>query len=744
MQKSDQSKLELEEKNLALLALGRGSTLSDSATVAERDEFAEFKTKDLNFRPFLRMMQRNLLLIAGINIAVAAIFAAFSLTSPRSFEGSFRILVEPITGDGRLTDPTVSSSVDYPTLMQVLQSPELLRKITQQIQAKVPTFPANGLIANISVQRLGTNVQDSTKIIEVKYSAADPKTVKVALEEVALGYLNYSLEDRKVRIGGGVKFIEDQLPELRQRVDGLENALQNLQQQYQLNDPVIDGAKLAEQVKAVETKKLDTQRDLQEQTALYNNLQKQLKLTSNEAIPAADLSGEPRYQTLLTQLKTLESQIAVKLAQFSEDSPVIQALRDQERNLKQLLYQEAKSILGQSFNPDVTNPQVTVFQNPIRMGLIGKLVENMNQMKVLEVRQQSVLENQEQLEQKILAFPRIARRYNDMKRQLDLATKTLDQLLIQRETLSVQAAQKTVPWLILSRPDVLRDRGGDPMPVARQTGKILGAGLVLGFVLGLIAAILKDKLNGVFHTPEDIQDLTYMRLFGVIPFFDFDQDQQHISVQQGSSKDSPSNGQVSLFQEAFSALYASLCFLSGDAPVQSLVISSAAPGEGSTTVAVHLAQVVAMLGRRVLLVDANLLTPQIHTCLGLANAHGLADILQQDRLLDDVIQASNSQDNLFVLTSGNVTPASGRRLASTQMQDLMARFDATFDFVIYDTPHLQGLSDTNFLAAQSDGLLMVVVVGKTKRSEVMQVLSGLQEFKLPVLGMIANYVANKQ
>jgi capsular exopolysaccharide synthesis family protein len=312
----------------------------------------------------------------------------------------------------------------------------------------------------------------------------------------------------------------------------------------------------------------------------------------------------------------------------------------------------------------------------------------------------------------------------------------LDQLLIQRETLRVEAAQKAVPWQIVATPDVLRDRGGDPTPVARQTGKTLGVGLVLGLVLGLIAAILKDKLNAVFHTPEDIQDVTHMRLFGVIPF---DQDQQHISVQQGSSRDNPSNGQVSLFQEAFSALYASLWFLSGDAPVRSLVISSAAPGEGKTTVAVHLAQVVAMLGRRVLLVDANLLTPQIHTRLGLANAHGLADILQQDRLLDDVIQVSNFQDNLFVLTSGNVTIGSGRRLASTQMQDLMAKFYDAFDLVIYDTPHLLGLSDTNFLAAQSDGLLMVVGVGETKRSEVMQVLSGLQEFKLPVLGMIANY-----
>jgi Mrp family chromosome partitioning ATPase len=74
------------------------------------------------------------------------------------------------------------------------------------------------------------------------------------------------------------------------------------------------------------------------------------------------------------------------------------------------------------------------------------------------------------------------------------------------------------------------------------------------------------------------------------------------------------------------------------------------------------------------------------------------------------------------------------------MQHLMEQFQAAFDLVIYDTPHLLGLADTNFLAAQSDGILMVVGVGKTNRSVVMQVLNGLNEFRLPILGVVANHV----
>ncbi len=740
------------EQNFSPLILEQEHSLSGNLTPAERDEFNEFKNRGLNFRPFVRMMRRNMWLIAGVNIAVLTAIATSTLKAPRSFEGSFRILVEPITADAKLTDPTVLSrqgsnpgngALDYPTLLQVLQSPELLTKITRRIQTKVPTFPANGLAGKVLVQRLGTNILDSAKIIDVKYIGKEPKTVKIVLEELAQGYLNYSLEDRKVRIGGGVEFIEDQLPGLRQRVSDLENALQVLQQQYQLNDPAAEGTALTTQSRTVETQKLDAQRELQEQIALYKNLQDQLKLAPSEAIPAASLSEDPRYQALLTQLKTIESQIAVKSARFSEDSPVVQALRDQERNLKELLNQEAQSILGQSLNAGVTNPQVTTFQNSTRINLIGQLVESINKVKVLEVRRQAVSQNQGLLNKQLQVFPDISRRYNDMKRQLDLATKTLDQLLIQRETLRVEAAQKEVPWQMVSAPDVLRDPGGNPMPVAREAGKVLAVGLVAGFILGLIAAMAKDKLNDIFRTTEDIQDITDVPLFGVIPF---DRDKHSVlGLARGNGsviRMEPSDGAISLFQESFNALYASLCFLSGDVLVRSLVISSAAPGEGKTTVAVHLAQAVAMLGRRVLLVDANLLSPQIHTRLGLTNTSGLSDVLKQDLSLDDVMQASGFQENLFVLTSGNVTASSGRRLASTQMQGLMAKVDAAFDLVIYDTPHFLGLSDTNFLAAQSDGLLMVVGVGKTKRATVMQVLNGLQEFRLPVLGMVANYVAS--
>ena len=146
------------------------------------------------------------------------------------------------------------------------------------------------------------------------------------------------------------------------------------------------------------------------------------------------------------------------------------------------------------------------------------------------------------------------------------------------------------------------------------------------------------------------------------------------------------------------------------------------------------------MGQRVLLVDANLRLPQLHTRLGLPNRQGLSNLLSQNLNHNDVIQQSPLQDNLFVLTSGQLLPDSTRLLASTRMQHLMMQFQAVFDLVIYDTPHLVGIADANFLADNTDGVLMVVALGQTKLSEAMQVLDGLNSLRLPILGVVANQV----
>jgi capsular exopolysaccharide synthesis family protein len=144
------------------------------------------------------------------------------------------------------------------------------------------------------------------------------------------------------------------------------------------------------------------------------------------------------------------------------------------------------------------------------------------------------------------------------------------------------------------------------------------------------------------------------------------------------------------------------------------------------------------MGQRVLLVDADLRWPQLHDLLGLRNKRGLSDVVATALAPDEVIQKAPHEENLFVLTAGSVPPDPLRLLSSKKMHNLMAQWQADYDLIIYDTPPLLGLADGSLLAGHTDGILLVVSIGETDRSEVKQALEGLQMAGTPVLGVVAN------
>jgi capsular exopolysaccharide synthesis family protein len=124
----------------------------------------------------------------------------------------------------------------------------------------------------------------------------------------------------------------------------------------------------------------------------------------------------------------------------------------------------------------------------------------------------------------------------------------------------------------------------------------------------------------------------------------------------------------------------------------------------------------------------------------LPNVWGLSNVISSEINVDDVIQRSPLEDNLFVLTAGQIPPDPTRLLCSKKMQNLVERFQEAFDLVIFDTPPLLGLADARLLAAHTDGIVMVVGLGRTDRAVLTQVLYGLRTSHARVLGLVANGV----
>ncbi|HEY9295498.1 MAG TPA: capsular biosynthesis protein, partial [Phormidium sp.] len=328
------------EQDAHIVPISNQSRQVQQFSVDEGEELSAQPQKGLNVKPLLRTFQRKALIIIGI-IGLVGAGAGYQIQGgKKTYQGDFRMLVEPVTTEARIADPAALAnrtegggvpnrdffSLDYATQLEILKSPQMLSAIAKQVQKRYPKVTEKVLEKELVVLRLGEDQMTMTKILEVRFMGNEPKLVEFVLQETKKKYLKYSLDERKTRIGEGVKFIEDQLPGLNKRVNKLKSDLQMIQQQQQITDPKEQGAQLIQQVRAVETLELENQRLLQEQKTLYANLQKQLDFTPNEAIAASALSEEPQYKELLTKVKEVEGQIAVETARFKSANPIVEAL----------------------------------------------------------------------------------------------------------------------------------------------------------------------------------------------------------------------------------------------------------------------------------------------------------------------------------------------------------------------------------------------------------------------------------
>jgi capsular exopolysaccharide synthesis family protein len=194
-----------------------------------------------------------------------------------------------------------------------------------------------------------------------------------------------------------------------------------------------------------------------------------------------------------------------------------------------------------------------------------------------------------------------------------------------------------------------------------------------------------------------------------------------------------------MFLEAFYSLDANIRLLSSDHPIRAITISSTSPSDGKSTISSHLAWAAVTMGRKVLVIDTDMRRPQAHLWFGVQNLRGLSNAITSDVEVRSLIQESPQDPNLHVLSAGPMPPAPGRLLASKKMQMIVQEMADEYDLVICDAPPIQGFADAKLTAACTDGLLLVLGLGKTDRGNFAQIMQDLENSSpAPVLGLVAN------
>jgi capsular exopolysaccharide synthesis family protein len=270
-------------------------------------------------------------------------------------------------------------------------------------------------------------------------------------------------------------------------------------------------------------------------------------------------------------------------------------------------------------------------------------------------------------------------------------------------------------------------------PISPRPVRNLALAVILGLLLGLGIAVLRELFDTSVKTDGEISDITGAPVMADIAF-DSSAAKRPLVTQLDSHAPRA---------EAFRVLRTNMQFVDVDGGTKCFVVTSSVPEEGKTTTVTNLAITMAQAGQRVVLVEGDLRRPKIAENLGLEPAVGLTTVLVGRLGLREAIQAHRIP-NLSVLTSGAIPPNPSELLQSQAMALVLNQLRTDFDVVLVDAPPLLPVTDAAIIAAQSDGALLVVRHGKTTRDQVRHCVERLTSVDAKAVGVVFNMIPNRR
>ncbi|NMF83018.1 polysaccharide biosynthesis tyrosine autokinase [Nodosilinea sp. P-1105] len=696
-------------------------------------------------------LRRKALLITAITAAVATLAGVRARLSPPTYSANFEILIQPPTGEAQVATavanmPPQRSDLDLSLEDQVkiLTSPGVMQPVVDQAIAEnlaectslVPENQIPGLSIDpsercyrilrnqlhISLTEPASRDSPASRIFSAYAWGKSPQEAQRIADLVSQRFLDHGLETRQRDIQQGIDFLDEKLPDVRAQVDELQIELERLRQNNSIITPESKGSQLTTQINNFETEYQQILIELEGTLNLYESLQRQLATRPQDMAVSPVLSNSSRYQALTQELLSLDNAIAEASSLFLDSSPDLQALKEQRQNLLRLLARE-----GQNAQQELAL-----------------------QIEELATRERALESTLADLDVDVDALASIARQFTDLERELTIATENLTQLLGRRETLEIEAAQRELPWELITPPTVSVELANLPRDLA--------LGVVLGLLLGIGVALLLDAQKDVLYTPSDLKRVTPVPILGLIPHNEVVErgyDESHLlklyqpaAAVPGEPRSRLQNGSLPpdgmhAFQEAFRSLVANLQRINADKPLRSLVISAADDQLADSTTAAYLAWAAAEMGNRVLLIDADFRFPHLHDFLGLPNQQGLSNILAGEMELKQVIKRSPVEPNLFSLTAGTTNTDPARLLSTNKMKQFVRKTEDYFDLVIYDAPPFSEYADAALIGAEASGLALVSHLGTVKSAQLEQTLEKMWISKIPLVGLIAKEAAPK-
>ncbi len=399
--------------------------------------------------------------------------------------------------------------------------------------------------------------------------------------------------------------------------------------------------------------------------------------------------GNPTVQALMTRRAQLETELQAARARYLSGHPAIDRLEG---------------------DVAATSSQLTRAANNVRESIRGEYVaarqaERGLEAQVNQARGDTIAEQDQSV------------RYNTLARQADTARSIYDGLLQRYRELNASAGVASSNVSIIDRAEV------PGAPSSPNLSRNLALGLLIGLALAVFAVFLRDQLDDVIHTPEDVEDKLGLPLLGVVPRAEGEEPLEAL----GNPK--------SPVAEAYNSLRGALLYSTSKGLPKVIVVTSAQAHEGKSTTSYAIAEGLARIGKKPLLIDADLRRPALHKLAGLTPERGLTDLLvSQDDPASAI--ARIGEGGFDLLPAGPLPPSPSELLSSPRMAQLLEQLSARYDSIIIDSPPVLGLADSPMLAAIADGTIFVVEAERGRSGSLKAALRRLRTMEPVILGAV--------
>jgi capsular exopolysaccharide synthesis family protein len=694
---------------------------------------------DIDFQHFWLSLKRRWLPAAGVFGAVTLLTIPAAFLQKLSYETTGKLLLKPdatssITGVGKeikefapLTEGGLPQEVNpAKTQSEVILSNPLLERTVAALNLK--DEQGKPLSAEFIKHKLKVKNIAGTDVLTVSYKSTNPHEAAAVVNKLMRVYIeNNILTNRGEAVKAG-DFIAMQLPRTEATVRQAEVALRRFKEQNNVVALDEESKSAVAVIQELQTQINDTQAKLADANARFADLQNKVDMNSHSAIALNSLNQSPGVQNVLQELQQVEDQLAVQRTRFQEDYPTIINLKLKEATLKALL-QERVGQAGSVRQVPSRNLQIGESKQKLSEELVKSEVERSGLINRLA----KLFKTQANYKQRVSVLPKLEQQQRELERRLAAAQSTYEILLkkIQEvrlaENQNMGNARIIEPALVPQKPSLLKP------------AVIIILGVMLSILLSAATVVILEVRDTSIKTLKEAKELFGYTLLGVIPSL------KKKTTPRGRDTEStipelPVRDTPRLpICEAYRMLQANLKFLSSDKALKVIVVTSSIPKEGKSKVSANLAATVAQMGRRVLLVDADMRHPSQHHIWTLTNAVGLSDVIVGQAEFEAAVE--EVMPNMDVLTAGVIPPNPLALLDSKRMASLIEDFSETYDFVVIDAPPLVVAADALTLGKITDGILLVARPGVVNSTSAVAAKESLERSGQNVLGLVVNGVS---